>query len=163
LRLLNENLRAGVQVAFHDGTELAPDYWIRAQIKLDPIDPFVERDGAQVHGIFLVSEPAASPLPVELIEAKWLTKLARGFLPWRSAEPAPARGRAPSDEAQSPEEWLDLKQRETPQRGDKPSAYARRLFKVMPEKFRAVWTTWETLRVTLYKQRRAERRRADPQ
>jgi hypothetical protein len=111
-----------------------------------------------------ISEPVAeaTTVRVELVAVRWLTNLLRGmFNPLRrGAEPSgPTPGRAPtaSDAARSPDEWLGLKRGETPQRPDEgPSAYARRLYDEMPARFRERWTTSETLRVALSKQRRGE-------
>jgi hypothetical protein len=159
LQLLNEDLRSGARIAFHDGRELPRNYWARASIKFDrELSPYIECDGVEVHGQFLIADPVATPLRVELIAVTWFTKLLREMfsLLRGRAEPADLNSTAASGEARSPEEWLALIQPEMPQRPDEgPSDYSRRLYENMPARFRERWRTWDTLRVTLAKQRQA--------
>jgi hypothetical protein len=138
LQFLNEDLRSGVRVAFHDGAEKPPSYWTRAQIKLDPLDPYIELDGASVGGEFLISAPEPLPLEVKLVPIAWLTKLLHGMgsLVRGKAESAapPAEAPIPIPET-SQIDWRNI-WRYVPQKpGEKDVDYLHRFYEAMPKWF----------------------------
>jgi hypothetical protein len=96
MRVFNRELRDGIRAAWLDGEVVAAGFWESARAKIDPTEPFsviVERNGAEVPGVFTVGEPRATPIEVTFAEGTW--SLLRGVLSsfWRRRQDTPAAKR----------------------------------------------------------------------
>jgi hypothetical protein len=151
LRVLREELAAGVRVAALDGRELLRAFWEDHRIGVHPVGYycFVEHDanGEAVEGRLLISDPIPEPIQVELRPVQWLVRLLRGLFGKKPEAESASAGE--SEEPQTSEAWLRWAVAEWPQKPEEiPAAYARRLYK--KPKAREFWDHERSLYTKLY-------------